>query len=280
MAIETTSGNSTLLQSQVASLLIQPLETASTFLASGVQIIDSSSPVRIPRITNGVTAGFVAEGAQISDGDVAFDELTLLPSSLKSLKVLVKFSNELLRQSVIGLDAVLKTRLTADVANALDAALYSGAGTSNTIKGVTAQTGIGTGVLDVTDLNSILDGIATAYAANVTPNRIYLNPTDWIALRKIVRGTGDAGYVLEPDAHAADSFALFGLPVTVTNHLAVGKAIIADTNHIVVVRDLDASVFLIDQLYADYDTQALRVVSRWDVGLTRAAAVTVLTATP
>ena len=89
MAIEVTSGNTTLLQDQVASLLVQPLEQASTFLAAGPRILDSASPVRVPRIVNGVTAGFIGEGSQILDGNVAFDEVTLLPSDLKSLKVLV-----------------------------------------------------------------------------------------------------------------------------------------------------------------------------------------------
>ena len=149
MAIEVTSGNTTLIQSQVASLLVQPLEQASTFLAAGPVVLDSSSPLRLPRIANGVTAGFVAEGAQISDGDVAFDEVTLLPSTLKGLKVLVKLSNELIRTSVVGLDAVLRTRLVTDVANALDAALWDGAGTTNTVKGILRQTGIVTGTLDL-----------------------------------------------------------------------------------------------------------------------------------
>ena len=44
MAIEVTSGNTTLIQSQVASLLVQPLEQASTFLAAGPVVLDSSSP--------------------------------------------------------------------------------------------------------------------------------------------------------------------------------------------------------------------------------------------
>ena len=136
MAIETTGSNTTLLQSQVADLLVKPLEQSSTFLAAGPRIFDTASQLRIPRIVNGVTAGFVAEGAQITDGDVAFDEVTLVPSTLKSLKVLVKFSNELVRQSVIGLDAVLRQRLITDVANALDKALWDGDGTSNTIKGI------------------------------------------------------------------------------------------------------------------------------------------------
>jgi HK97 family phage major capsid protein len=147
VAIEVTSGNTTLIQTEVASLLVQPLEQVSTFLAAGPVVLDSNAPVRVPRVVNGVTAGFVAEGAQISDGDVAFDEVTLLPSTLKGLKVLVKLSNELIRTSVIGLDAVLRARLVTDVANALDAALWDGTGTSNTIKGILRQTGIQTGAL-------------------------------------------------------------------------------------------------------------------------------------
>ena len=136
MTIEITSANTTLVQSQVSSLLVQPPEQASRFLAPGPVVLDSASPVRVPRIVNGVTAGYVAEGVQISDGDVALDEVTLLPSNLKSLKVLVKLTKELIRTSVVGLDAVLQARLVTDVANALDAALWDGAGTSNTVKDI------------------------------------------------------------------------------------------------------------------------------------------------
>ena len=115
----------------------------------------------------------MAEGDQISDGDVSFDEVTLLPSTLKSLKVLVKVSNELIRQSVVGLDAVLQQRLITDVGNALDAALWDGAGTSNTIKGIFKQTGVATGTLDLTDADSLIDGMATALGNKV-------NPTHWV----------------------------------------------------------------------------------------------------
>lgn len=278
MAIETTANNGALIQSQVASLLVQPLEQASTFLACGPTILNSSSPVRIPRITHGATAGFVAEGAQISDGDVAFDEIDLLPSTLKSLKVLVKFTNELLRQSVIGLDAVLRQRLVTDVALALDAALWTGDGANNTIKGIVNQSGVQTGTLDVTNLSSVLDGIALLHAHNVQPTRVVMNPVDWVALRKITVSSTDKRYVLSPDAHASDQFALFGVPVVATNALPQGKAVIADFGHVVVVRDVDASVFLLDQLYGDFDSQAIRVVTRYDMGLTQPQAVAVLTA--
>ncbi|MCV7056294.1 phage major capsid protein [Mycolicibacterium gilvum] len=289
MAIETTSGNSTLIQSQVANLLVQPLEQASTFLAAGPTILDSSSPVRIPRVVNGVTAGFVAEGAQISDGDVAFDEVTLLPSTLKGLKVLVKLTNELIRTSVVGLESVLRTRLVADVAHALDAALWDGPGTSNTIKGILRQTGIATGTLDLTDADSLIDGIATAQGNKVNPSHWVMTSASFAALRKLKiaepGATSDQDfrqYLFDPTGiQNGTAFRLFGLPVIITDNIPVAstknRVALVDMSKVVVARDVDAEVKILDQTWGDYDSIGIRVVSRWDVGLLQDKAVTLLT---
>ncbi len=283
MAIEVTSGNTTLIQSEVASLLVQPLEQATTFLAAGPVVLDSSSPVRVPRIVNGVTAGFVAEGAQISDGDVAFDEVTLLPSTLKGLKVLVKLSNELIRTSVVGLDAVLRTRLVTDVANALDAALWDGTGTSNTIKGVLRQTGITTGALDLTDPDSLIDGTATAQGNKVTPTHWVMTSASFAVIRKVKVGTSDKRYVIDPNTiQNGTELRLLGLPVIVTDNIpnAATKPRVAlvDMSKVVVARDVNAEVKILDQTWGDYDSIGIRIVSRWDTALLQAKAVTLLTA--
>lgn len=52
----------------------------------------------------------------------------LLPSTMKSIKVLTRFSNELARQSVVALDAALEARLVRDVAATLDTQLFSDSG--------------------------------------------------------------------------------------------------------------------------------------------------------
>ena len=285
MAIEVTSDNSTLIQSEVASLLVQPLEQASTFLAAGPVILDSSSPVRVPRIVNGVTAGFVAEGAQISDGSVAFDEVTLLPSTLKGLKVLVKLSNELIRTSVVGLESVLQTRLVTDVAHALDAALWDGTGASNTIKGILRQTGIATGTLDLTDADSLIDGWATAMANKVSPTHWVMTSASFAAVRKLKTANDSAQYLIDPTTiQDGTSLRLFGLPVVSTDNIAntgtaPGKARVAlvDMSKVVVARDVDAEVKILDQTWGDYDSIGIRVVSRWDTALLQAKAVTLLT---
>jgi hypothetical protein len=178
-----------------------------------------------------------------------------MPSTLKSLKVLLRFSNELLRQSVIGLDATLKQRLVTDVSNALDTALLTGAGTSNTITGI----------------------IALASSGEVTPNRWFINGADFIELRKLKEQTGSAKYLLESDITSGPTYRLFGIPVTVTNKIAVGKAVLADTSQIAVARDLAPTVKLLDQRYAEYDEQAIRVVTRYDISLLHPEAVIVLT---
>ena len=282
MAIEVTSGNSTLIQSQVSSLLVQPLEQTSTFLAAGPTILDSSSPVRVPRIANGVSAGFVAEGAQISDGDVGFDEVTLMPSTLKGLKVLVKLSNELIRTSVVGLESVLRTRLVTDVANALDAALWDGTGSSNTVKGILRQSGIATGTLDLTDPDSLIDGLATAQGNKVSPTHWVMTAASFAAIRKVKVGTSDKRYVIDPNTiQNGTALRLLGLPVVVSDNVpnVSGKARVAlvDFSKVVVARDVDAEVKLLDQTWGDYDSTGIRVVSRWDTALLQAKAVTLLT---
>lgn len=282
MAIETTGGNTTLIQSEVASLLVQPLEQASTFLAAGPTILNSSSPVRVPRITNGTSAGFVAEGAQITDGDVGFDEVTLMPSTLKGLKVLVKLSNELIRTSVVGLESVLRTRLVTDVANALDAALWDGAGTSNTVKGIFRQTGIQTGTLDLGDPDSLIDGLAAAQGNKVTPSHWVMTSSSFAAIRKLKVGATDNRYLMDPNTiQNGTEFRLLGLPVIITDNIpnasAKARVGLVDFSKVVVARDVDAEVKILDQTWGDYDSIGIRVVSRWDTALLQGKAVTLLT---
>lgn len=282
MTIQVPSGNTTLLQSEVASLLIQPLEQISTFLAAGPTIYDTAGPLRIPRVASGAAAAFVAAGAQITDSNASFDEVTLLPSSLKGIKVLTKISNELIRQSVVGLDAVLRQRLVTDVANALDAAAWDGAGTSDTIKGIFKQTGIQTGALDLADVDSLIDAIAVAQANHVNPTHWVMTPDSFAKLRKLKINDDSAQYLFDPTTvQNGTTFQILGLPVIITSNIpkASSKARVAlvDFTHVAVARDADAEVVVLDQTFGDYDTVGIRVVTRMDVGLTQPKAVTLLT---
>jgi len=279
--VESTATNSTLLAEQVSNLLVQPLEAASVVLGSGPRIFDTAGELRIPKLVSGSTPTFVAEGAAIPDtADVSFDEVKLMPTERTSIKTILRYTNELVRQSVIGIDAVLKARLVHDVSDLLDDALLQGAGTSNSIKGITKQAGVTTGELDVTDPDSLLDAIAALNAQEITPNRWFLSGADFAALRKLKEGTSSKRYLLEPDPSKQSGSTLFGIPATVTNKLSAGTAILADMSTVAIARDTSPSVTVLNERYAEYDQVGLRVTCRYDLGLLHPEAVSVLTATP
>jgi len=95
VASGTTAANPAVLQSQVANILVQPLEPASIVVSSGVRIFDTNGPLRIPEADRRHIGRLGADPRPYLR--VSFGEIDLLPSILKSLKVLIRFSNELLR---------------------------------------------------------------------------------------------------------------------------------------------------------------------------------------
>lgn len=275
---ETTAANPELLADQVSSLLVQPLEAASVVLSSGPRIFDTSGVLRIPKLVSGSTPTFIGEGQLIPDtADVDFSELVLMPTERKSIKTILKYTDELVRQSVIGIDAVLKARLVKDVSDALDDALLKGTGASDTITGIINQPDVQTHVWDPTDPDSMLDAIGLAVAAEVTPNRWFLNGADFVALRKVKEATGSKKYVLESDLTKDATYRLFGIPVTVTNKLAPGDAILADMSQVAIARDIAPSVKVLTERYAEYGQVGLRVVTRYDLGLLHPEGVIYLT---
>ena len=354
-------------------------------LSSGPRIFDTAGVLRIPKLTKSSTVGFIGENELIpSDHDTTFDEVVLMPTERKSIKVIERYSRELARQAVIGIDATLKNRLVKVVSDKLDTALLTGHGSAtnevqtvtvtgsptggtftltfrgattsglaynaaaatvqtalqglstigsgnatvsgsaggpytvtfasalaatavdeitadgssltggtapsvtvttategeaaNGITGLINQAGVQTGDLDAADADSLLDAIALASAAEVMPNRWFVNGTDFIALRKLKEATDSSKYLLESDITSGPTYRLFGIPVTVTNKLPEGTAVLADVSQVAVARDEAPSVTILSERYADYDQIGIRVVTRYDLGLLHPEAVIVLTA--
>ena len=280
MAVSTSTAPE-LTREQVAAILTNPLETTSAFLASGPTIIDTTGPLRIPRAASAMTEdeldalAWIGENEKIPEHDPEFGELTLLPSTMKSIKVLTRFSNELARQSVVALDTALQARLVADVAAKVDRQLFSDDG-----DGITTPRGLFAweGTQDVPvggalALDAILDGQALALGANVNQSRLrlFLRPGDYMALRGAK--DGDGRYMLQPDATKGATATVLGLPVTISPRIPAGRAALVDMAHVTVARDVMPSVKLLDQTFGDYDQQAIRVVTRYDAAPTDPAAV-------
>lgn len=89
-------------------------------------------------------------------------------------------------------------------------------------------------------------------------------------------------YLFDPSTiQNGTSFQLFGLPVIVTDYLpkvsTKARVGLVDMSKVVVARDVDSEVKILDQTWGDYDSVGIRVVTRYDVALLQAKAVTLLT---
>ena len=271
-----------LTREQVATILTKPLEAASVFLAAGPRIYDTTGPLRIP--TAPAPAGpdalsWVGESEQIPEHDPEFDELQLLPSTMKSVKVITRYSNELARQAVVSLEQALRDRLVADVAAKIDAQLLSAAGDGiTTPRGLFAYEGVTpTDVAGPLTPDVILEAQGRAMAANLDPARmtLFLRPEDYVAMRGIK--DGDGRYLIAPDVSGTGLVVpILGARAVVSGRIPDGHAALVDMSRVAVARDLAPSVKVLTERYADFDQQALRVVARYDAAPTDPAAVIAL----
>lgn len=282
-----------LTREEVLSVLVQPLQQRNVFLAAGPRMFDSDgSQIRIPKLQGSTAPGWHGENELITEADVDFGSVILLPSTLKSVKVLVPMSNEVIRQSVIALEASLRDRLVFDVSKTLDFAFFRGTGAAD-VNGLTTPKGMlnwdGTQKIAVNGaptLDQLHDAVGLALNAYADPDtmRFFVTPRELTRLRQLKDAYGR--YQLEPDPTAAGAWRLMGIPVSVSNHLFSGGTenptgasaiVLADMDQVAVGRDLSPSVRILDQTRGDRDQTLIRVVTRYDVAPLNAEAVILLT---
>ena len=278
----TTSNLSTLTDTQVLSVLIDPLTEASKFLASGVKVIPTSGPLRIPKAPTFdlSSTAWTAEGGTIPQVSGSGGDLALLPSTMKSLKVITRFTAELARQSVTSVEAALRASLVRSVAEKLDAQfLGSSTGATNTEpSGMFGWTGTqSVTVSGAISFDKLIEAQGLALAANVDPAnlRVWLRPDDWTYLRGIK--DLDERYQLAWDPAAGASLSVLGMPVILSSRIPAGNAAVADMSEVYVARDVDASVTILNELYAGTDEVGIRAITRYDAAPAHPAAIVKLT---
>jgi len=291
MAEGTTNNNSAiaapeLLAEDVKRILIQPLVKQSVFLASGPTIFDGNgSPIRIPKQAPPIDPAWTGENEAVTESNPNFDEVTLLPTSMKSVATLVRVSNQLIRQSVVSVSQALEQRIVRDIANKLDATLIASATTDGTVPtGILNYSGIQTlSVGGALGLDNVLDALALAEAAYVNTSnlRFFMRGETLNVLRKIKTATSYNSYVLNADPANPGKFTVFGIPVTITNDIPVTgttgskvtKAVLADMSQVAVGRDLNPSVTIDTSRYLEYRQVAILAEARLDAAPMNAQAV-------
>jgi HK97 family phage major capsid protein len=273
---------------QVITTLIQPLESSSIVLANGPRIYDSPTgdPLRIPSLVSTDDAAWHGENELITEGEADFGEITLLPTNLKSVKVIHRFSNELARHSIVSIANTMQAAFVKRTADKIDEAFLNGVGTldgngNRTPIGLFNQPGIQTGTLTfgtATVLDSVIDTVGLLLTAEISDFgscRWFLNTTDFLDLSK-VKDSEEKGF-LQPDLTQPGVFRLYGIPVVVSSRVPAGSGLLADMSMVAIGRDLAPTVRLLSERYADYDQLGLRVTTRMDIGLLHPEGVVKLT---
>jgi HK97 family phage major capsid protein len=124
-------------------------------------------------------------------------------------------------------------------------------------------------------VDTVYDVLGLALAANATPNAWLMHPSTFIAARKL-KDLQDR-YLLQPDPQAANLYVLVGVPVFTTTFMPTDRVVLLDARQVAVARDLDTTVAVLTERYADYDQVGIRVTARMDIAPLNPAAVVDLT---
>lgn len=275
MAYKTdTNGVASTIQTIVHNSLTTKLPLKSSFLNSGVTVVNSANPVSFPTLAGSFAVGFVGESEVIpvQDGP-SFADVKLMPSTMKSIKSIIRLSEESLRESSIALDSILSARIVADTQRKLDEQAWSSAGDGTTTpKGILHATnvakfntvGLATADLSVDTLIDAL-GVAMANETEMSALRWVMTPQALTALRKVK--TTDGNYLVQSDVTKAGGMQILGVPVTVTQRIASGSTMLFNASSWVVVQDLSPQVKVLSELFAGSGEVGLKLGARFDWGV-------------
>jgi len=162
-----------------AGSFIELLRNAMVCRAMGARVLSGLvGDVAIPRQTGGATAYWVAESGSPTEGQQAFDQVTLAP---KTVGAFTDISRKLLKQSSVDIENLVMMDLAAQLAIAIDQKALYGDGTSNTPTGIANTSGI---------------NAPTAFAAAVPTYAELLAMKGSVAADNALMGS--LGFVLDP----------------------------------------------------------------------------------
>lgn len=123
--------------------LIPTLRNNMASVGAGAKLLTGlQGDVAFPKRASDSTATWRSEGGVSTQSDPTYGQLTMTP---KRLTTHTEFTNQLLRQSSIDVEAEIRNTLFYSIANALETAVYSGSGSSNQPTGILNTSGINDG---------------------------------------------------------------------------------------------------------------------------------------
>lgn len=209
---------STTIPTTFSSEIIELLRPQVAVRTLNPQVIGlDTGNVTIPRLSGGATATWSLEAVDITESNETIDTVTL---GAKKLTSLVPVSNSLLRRSPIGIDALVRQDLIAQIARKEDLAFISGDGTGGSPVGIKNFAGINSfyaAGIDATSVVAAINGarvkLQLANARMQAPGWI-MNPNTVAFISSIRDGVG--GFLFKNEL---DQSRLLGYPVATSTQI-------------------------------------------------------------
>ena len=179
----TTANASSLIGTQhMGDAFIESLLPESQVLQLGAMVLSGlQENVTIPRMGAGTQAEWIDEDAEATESTPNFGNVTI---SLKQLSANSRLSRRQLKQSVPGLDGILKNDMLRQIGVAVDAAAIAGAGTALEPMGILNMPGIGNVEMD-TDGGPVTWAKVTELMAAVEGSNIPMGSLGFLSNPKV-----------------------------------------------------------------------------------------------
>lgn len=206
-----------------ADQFIGPLRNSVLVQRLGVRTLSGLvGNVSIPKHAAGLSAGWVAEGAALSESEMEFDSVTLSP---KHVGGIAEMSRQLIQQSAPAIEGLVRDDLSYAVAAAVDAAIIAGTGLAGQPLGIIGRAGVQEADMPATWAD-VLDIEQLLAAVNVNPTGWYTSPAVMTALRKVLKSASAGSDYIATGSSIGD------LPAASSNAAPASTAILGDWSQV------------------------------------------------
>lgn len=248
---------------------------------------EGNKAIKVPVVTSSVSIGAVAEGSALPESDPGLGTLTLDPKKFGALTIV---NREVLEDSSAALQEMVAEALIRDMGVELDRQLIAGSGSGQNLLGIRNASGTTTGANTGTNGGSLTfthlaDTLGAAESANVNPDRMvwFMHARTWASVRKMVDNNSRPIISLDPTGDVRPT--LWGKPVYIDNNLPITETkgtstdctsiLLVDMSQVVVACSRDIELAVSEDYKFNTDQVALRVTSRFDIGVAQPTALTI-----
>jgi len=209
---------------------IDVLRNNSAVMPLATNLNGLSGDVKIPKKTAASTAAFISsEGGAAGESEMTIGNISLTP---KTLGAYTDVTRQLMIQSSLDIENLIRQDLAAGMAIAIDDACLESDGSSGKPKGITNTTGINTVSLSSAAAPTWAEMVSLESAVGVDNALLgrlayIVNPTNYGTLKSTSKDTGSGIFI-------ADGNGMNGYPVVVSNQLTANNYVFGNFSDLLI----------------------------------------------